>query len=62
MVWRDFKIKMASAAVQVVPSEVEGSRSIEEGALYLVEERLETFKGSSWPFDSGPCTITKVGV
>ena len=39
---------------------VYGSRSLEDGALYLVEERLKTFEDSSWPFDSGPCTGLKV--
>ena len=39
----------------------EESRCIEDGALYLVEDRLETFKESHWPFDSGPCTALKVG-
>ena len=38
----------------------EESRCIEDGALYLVEDRLETFKESHWPFDSGPCTALKV--
>lgn len=40
--------------------EVDGSRAIEDGALYTVEERLETFKDSGWPFDSGSCTPLKV--
>lgn len=37
-------------------------RPLEEGALYTVEERLETFQVSycHWPFDSGPCTPLKV--
>ena len=35
-------------------------RSIEDGALYLVEERLNTFKETNWPFDSGSCTAEKV--
>ena len=48
---------MAAAAGEGV---VDESRYIEEGALYLVEERLETFKESHWPFDSGPCTALKV--
>ena len=36
-------------------------RPIEAGALYTVEERLETFKVPycNWPFDSGPCTPMK---
>ena len=31
---------------------------LEAGALYTVQERLDTFKVAhcSWPFDSGPCT------
>ena len=41
--------------------EAEGSRSIEDGALFHIEERLETFKDCSWPFDTGPCTVQKVG-
>lgn len=39
----------------------EGSRSIMDSALYLVEERLDSFKDCSWPFDSGSCTPLKVG-
>jgi len=39
---------------------VEGSRPMEDGALYLLEERMETFSDSSWPFDSGSCTAKKV--
>ena len=50
-------LEMAAAAGEGV---VDESRYIEEGALYLVEERLETFKESHWPFDSGPCTALKV--
>ena len=40
----------------------ECGRPIDEGALYTVEERLETFQVSycHWPFDSGPCTPLKV--
>ena len=36
-------------------------RPIEAGALYTIEERLETFKVPycNWPFDSGPCTPLK---
>ena len=34
--------------------------TIENGALYLVEDRLETFKQSHWPYDDGPCTPLKV--
>ncbi|CAI8039469.1 Baculoviral IAP repeat-containing protein 5 [Geodia barretti] len=42
-----------------------GSREplpVELGALYTVEERLETFRVAhcSWPFDSGPCTPLKM--
>ena len=35
---------------------------VELGALYTVEERLDTFTVShcSWPFDSGPCTPLKM--
>lgn len=40
----------------------EGSRSIMDSALYLVEERLDSFKDCSWPFDSGSCTPLKVGL
>ena len=29
-------------------------------ALYSVNERLNTFKDSHWPFDSGPCVPLKV--
>ena len=50
-------LSMAAAAGEGV---VDESRYIEDGALYLVEERLETFKESHWPFDSGPCTALKV--
>lgn len=32
----------------------------DEGALYLVEDRLHTFEGERWPFDSGSCTPLKV--
>ena len=37
-------------------------RPVEQGALYTVEERLETFRVAhcSWPFDSGPCTPLKM--
>lgn len=41
---------------------IQESRSIEDGALYLVEDRLDTFKESHWPFDSGPCTALKVSL
>ena len=46
----------------VLSDNVDGSLSMDSAALYLVEERLETFKVEhcSWPFDSGPCTPTKV--
>ena len=37
---------------------VEGSRAKEDGALYLVEDRLQTFR--DWPFETGPCTSLKV--
>jgi hypothetical protein len=50
-------LNMAAAAGEGV---IDESRCIEDGALYLVEERLETFKESHWPFDSGPCTALKV--
>ena len=50
-------LDMAAAAGEGV---IDESRYIEDGALYLVEERLETFKESHWPFDSGPCTALKV--
>lgn len=35
---------------------------LEEGALYTVDERLNTFQVAhcSWPFDSGPCTPLKM--
>nr|CAR65327.1 survivin-like [Suberites domuncula]CAR65328.1 survivin-like [Suberites domuncula] len=32
----------------------------EKGALYLVEDRAQTFVGSNWPFESGPCTPLKM--
>ena len=35
-------------------------RSIGDSALFTVEERLETFKESGWPFSSGSCTPLKV--
>ena len=40
------------------------SISLEDAALYTVEERLETFKikHCGWPFDSGPCTPLKVRI
>lgn len=41
-------------------TDADSSRSIEDGALYTVKERLETFKDCSWPFDSGLCTPVKV--
>ena len=47
-------------AVETQGVVVDESRCIEDGALYLVEDRLETFKESHWPFDSGPCTALKV--
>ena len=31
-------------------------RPLEQGALYTVQERLDTFAQCNWPFDSGPCT------
>ena len=36
-------------------------RPIEAGALYTVEERLETFNVPycNWPYDSGSCTPLK---
>ena len=39
-------------------------REMSEGALYSVEERLDTFQVSycNWPFDSGPCTPLKVSL
>ena len=44
--------------------EVNGSVSVHFGALFTVEERLETFTASvlSWPFDSGSCTPQKVSI
>lgn len=36
------------------------SKGVYEGHLYTVEQRLETFKGSHWPYDSGTCTPLKV--
>ena len=54
-----FMLNMAAAAGEGV---IDESRYIEDGALYLVEERLETFKESHWPFDSGPCTALKVSL
>lgn len=38
----------------------ETSITVYEGSLYTVEERLETFSKSHWPFDSGPCTPIKM--
>ncbi len=42
-------------------SEEEHGRTIGESALYLVEERLQTFEDSRWPFECGTCTPLKVG-
>ena len=53
-------LNMAAAAGEGRLAAVDESRYIEDGALYLVEERLDTFKESHWPFDSGPCTALKV--
>lgn len=38
----------------------EEGRDIQESPLYLVEDRLKTFDGSRWPFESGTCTPVKV--
>lgn len=46
---------------EVVPA-AEGSRSIMDGALYLVEDRLQTFKDATWPFKSGTCSSLKVNI
>ena len=35
-------------------------RSIADGCLFTVEERLETFKESHWAFTSGSCTPLRV--
>ncbi|XP_064406692.1 baculoviral IAP repeat-containing protein 5-like [Halichondria panicea] len=35
-------------------------RSIETSSLYLVEDRVTTFEGSRWPFESGTCTAVKM--
>lgn len=35
---------------------------IYDGSLYTVEERLETFKKSHWPYDRGSCTPQKVNI
>ena len=40
----------------------EGSKKRTSGSLYTVEERLDTFKGSHWPFESGSCTPLKVNL
>ena len=40
----------------------EESVSIFEGSFYTVEQRLETFKGSYWPYETGKCTPLKVHV
>ena len=52
--------KSEDMAVESTEVGADESRCIEDGALYLVEDRLETFKESHWPFDSGPCTALKV--
>ncbi len=46
--------------MEALAEEVEGSIPKEEGALYLVEDRLQTFKDANWPFNSGTCTPLKV--
>ncbi|XP_003392050.2 PREDICTED: baculoviral IAP repeat-containing protein 5-like [Amphimedon queenslandica] len=38
----------------------EESVSIFEGSFYTVEQRLETFKGSYWPYETGKCTPLKM--
>lgn len=38
----------------------EESVQIFEGALYTVQQRLDTFKGSYWPYETGTCTPLKV--
>lgn len=52
--------KSEDMAVESTEVGADEGRCIEDGALYLVEDRLETFKESHWPFDSGPCTALKV--
>jgi baculoviral IAP repeat-containing protein 5 len=38
----------------------EEGKSIYDGILYTVDERLETFEGSHWPFEDGKCTPLKM--
>ena len=38
----------------------ESSRPVVEGDLYTVEQRLDTFQSSHWPYESGTCVPLKV--
>ncbi len=38
----------------------ESSRPVLEGDLYTVEQRLDTFQSSHWPYESGTCVPLKV--
>lgn len=40
----------------------ESTQTIFQGSLYTVEERLNTFDGAHWPYDSGSCTPLKVSL
>ena len=40
----------------------ESTKTIFQGSLYTVEERLNTFDGAHWPYDTGSCTPLKVSL
>lgn len=55
------RAKMAAAEMNLEEFPEAKSGPIEHDlALYSVNERLNTFKDSHWPFDSGPCVPLKV--
>ena len=46
----------------IMATNEESSKLIFQGSLYTVEERLKTFNGAHWPYDSGSCTPLKVSL
>ena len=36
------------------------SKSVSDGDLYTVEQRLQTFENAHWPYETGSCTPLKV--
>lgn len=60
LIGKEFKTNRKGGKRATMASCEQNGRSFEEGALYLVEDRLETFQVANWPFDSGSCTPLKM--